>query len=229
LALALSGSVACNPKAGLESAAGAIDPDEKSYVDGPGSRLTAGPFESVGLDFDANTGVHLLARRRDDQGQSMTIFGQDAQNGCTISPNAATWFASKPASEPFRLLPFFDSLDATGTGTLRFSSIDCKIQPYSLDHAEQPIELDLEQGFVVRQGGGLVLANPWTGNTATIVSSFQGLIETGSLFLVWGDAQVIAFDGNARELLASETTWPISSKSTAPTPSRMTTACIPSI
>jgi hypothetical protein len=200
LAWALSSGVACNPKAGLESAAGAIDPDEKSYVDGPGSRLTSGPFESVGLDFDADTGVHLLARRRDDQGQSMTIFGQDAQNGCTISPNAATWFASKPASAPIRLLPFFDSLDATGTGTLRFSSIDCVVAPYSLDDAKQPIELDLEQGFLVRQGGGLVLANPWAGTTTTLVSSFQRLIETGSLFLVWGDAQVIAFDGNATEI-----------------------------
>src|SRR3954471_12239095 len=87
---------ACDPKAGFESAAGAIDPNVKSYIDGPGTRLAAGQFSTIGIDFDVDTQVHLLARRRDDLGTTMTLFGQDAQSGCTISPNVATWFAAKP-------------------------------------------------------------------------------------------------------------------------------------
>ncbi len=200
LALSLSCAVACNPKTGFESAADAVDPSEKSYVDGPGSLLTAGPFDSVGFDFDPDTDVHLLARRRDDQHQSLTIFGQDAQSGCTIAPDVATWFVSKPATQPYRLLPFLDAFDATGAGTLHFSTIDCKVEPYSVSNVLRPIELGVGQGFLVKQGGGLVLANPWAGMTRPIVSDFQRLLQTGSLFLVWGDAQLIAFDSNATEL-----------------------------
>ena len=200
LALSLGCAVACNPKTGFESAANAVDPSEKSYVDGPGSLLAAGPFDSVGFDFDPDTDVHLLARRRDDQHQSLTIFGQDAQSGCTIAPDVATWFASKPATQPYRLLPFFDAIDSTGAGTLHFSTIDCKVEPYSVSNVLRPLELGVTQGFLVRQGAGLVLANPWTGTTRPIVSDFQRLLQTGALFLVWGDAQLIAFDDSATEL-----------------------------
>jgi hypothetical protein len=200
ICIAVSFACACDPKAGFESAAGAIDPNEKSYVDGPGSLLTSGPFNSVGIDFDADTGVHLLARRRDDQGQSMTLFGQDAQNGCRIAPNVATWFAAKPTAKPYRLLPFLDSRDATGAGTLHFSSIDCKVEPYSLDNALGPTDPELEQGFLIRQGKGLVLADPWSATTQPIVSDFRRLILTGSQFLIWGDSQLIVFDQNVTEL-----------------------------
>src|SRR5450432_284311 len=200
LTLSLWWSIGCDPKAGFESAAGAIDPNEKSYVDGRGTRLTSGPFNTVGIDCDLDTQVHLLARRRDDLGTSMTLFGQDAQTGCTIAPNSATWFAYKPAAKPYRLLPFFESRDATGAGTLRFSSIDCKIEPYSLDHAFGPSDPELEQGFLVRQGGGLVLADPWSATTTPIVTDLQRLLPIGPRFLVWGDSQVIAFDRDLGEL-----------------------------
>ncbi len=200
LALSLGSGIACDPKAGFESAAGAIDPNEKSYIDGPGARLTAGPFNTVGIDFDLDTQIHLLARRRDDHGTSMTLFGQDAQTGCTIVPNSATWFASKPSAKPYRLLPYFESRDATGAGTLHFSSVDCKIEPYSLDNAFGPSAPQLEQGFLVRQGGGLVAADPWSGTTTSVVTDLRRLIPIGSRFLVWGDSQVIAFDSDLTEL-----------------------------
>jgi len=200
LALTLATSLGCDPKAGFESAAGAIDPNQKSYVDGPGSRLAAGPFNTVGIDLDVDTQVHLLARRRDDQGASMTLFGQDAQTGCTIAPNAATWFASKPAEKPYRLLPFFSTRDAHGVGTLKFSTIDCKVEPYEVDNALGPSEPELGQGFLVRQGGGLVLADPWQQSTTPIVTEFQRLLPAGSRFLIWGDSQIIAFDKDLSEI-----------------------------
>ncbi|HWZ91865.1 MAG TPA: hypothetical protein VNW92_23540, partial [Polyangiaceae bacterium] len=200
LALLLGGGVACDPKAGFESAAGGIDPNEKSYIDGPGSRLAAGPFNTVGIDFDADTQVHLLARRRDDLDTSMTLFGQNAETGCTIAPNTSTWFAMKPATKPYRLLPYFESRDASGAGTLRFSSIDCKVEPYTLDNALGPADPELDRGFLVRQGGGLVLADPWDATTIPIVSDLRRLIRIGSEFLVWGDSQVIAYDNDLNEL-----------------------------
>ena len=200
LALALLGSVGCDPKAGFESAAGAIDPNQKSYIDGPGSRLAAGPFNTVGIDLDVDTQVHLLARRRDDQGTSMTLFGQDAQTGCTIAPNAATWFASKPAAKPYRLLPFFSARDEYGMGTLKFSTIDCQVEPYEIDNALGPSEPELGQGFLVRQGGGLVLADPWQQTTTPIVTEFRRLLPAGSRLLIWGDSQLIAFDKDLSEL-----------------------------
>jgi hypothetical protein len=199
-ALLLLCNDACDPKAGFESAAGAIDPNQKSYVDGPGSRLAAGPFNTVGLDFDLDTDVHLLARRRDDLGTSMTLFGPSAQNGCTIAPNTSTWFASKPATKPYRLLPYLESRAANGLGTLRFSSVDCKVEPYTLDNALGPIDPPIDRGFLVRQGSGLVLADPWNGTTEPIVSDLRRLILVGSQFLVWGDAQLITFDNDLNVL-----------------------------
>jgi hypothetical protein len=199
LACAALSLAACDPKAGFESAAGAIDPNQKSYIDGPGTRLAAGSFNTVGIDFDLDTQIHLVARRRDDHGASLTIFGQDAQSGCSISPNAATWFAAKPATKPYRLLPFFDSRDQSGVGTLHFSSIDCKVEPYALDNALGPIDPELDVGFLVRQDGGLVLAAPWNATTTPLVSQLKRITRIGSQFLVWGDSQLIVYDRDFNE------------------------------
>lgn len=198
--LAIAFGLGCDPKAGLESAAGSIDPNEKSYIDAPGSRLAAGAFASIGIDYDPDTSVHLLSRRGDDNGTSMTLFGQDAQSGCTISPNLATWFPSKPVGKPYRLLPYFESRDQNGIGTLRFSSVDCKIEPFTVENAAGLSDPILESGFLVRQNGGLVVADPWAATIAPLITSLNRIYELGGQFLVWGDGQVIAFDAGLNEL-----------------------------
>ncbi len=198
--LALAFVAACDPKAGLESAAGSIDPDEKSYIDGSGSLLAPGAFASIGIDYDPETSVHLLARRRDDGGQSMTLFGQDAQTGCTIAPNVATWFPGTPAQKPYRLLPYFEARDQNGVGTLHFSSIDCKVEPYTVEGAVGLTDPMIDTGFLIRQNGGLVVADPWLGTTTQVVTSLNDVYDLGSEFLVWGDGQVIAFDEAMNEL-----------------------------
>jgi len=190
----------CDPKAGLESAAGSIDPNQKSYVDAPGSRLASGAFATIGIDYDPDTSVHLLSRRRDDNGASITLFGQDTQTGCTLAPNVATWFPGRPAQAPYRLLPYFDSRDQNGAGTLHFASVDCAVEPYTVENALGPSDPMIDTGFLIRQNGGLVIANPWAGTTTQLVASLNHVYELGGQFLVWGDGQVIAFDETLNEL-----------------------------
>ncbi|HEX3775849.1 MAG TPA: hypothetical protein VHV51_15360 [Polyangiaceae bacterium] len=193
-------SLACDPKAGFESTANSIDPNEKSYVDGPGSLLVAGPYNTVGIDFDQDTGVHLLSRRRDDSGASLTLFGQNAENGCQIAPDVVTWFPSRPGTEPTRLLPYFSARNPDGSGSLGFSSVDCQLEPYTLDNVQPLTDPEIDHGFLVRQNGALVLADPWAGTTQAIVSALQRVIRVGTQFLVWGDGQLIAFDSGLNEL-----------------------------
>ncbi|HEY4103833.1 MAG TPA: hypothetical protein VGM44_08075 [Polyangiaceae bacterium] len=200
LALSWCGSLACNPKTGFESAANSIDPNEKSYIDGPGSQLVAGPYNTVGIDFDPDTGVHLLSRRRDDSGGSLTLFGQNAVVGCKIAPDVLTWFPSRPTQEPTRLLPYFAARNADGSGSLGFSSVDCQLQSYSLENVQPLSDPEVDRGFLVRQGGALELADPWAGTTQTIVGDLKRVIRVGTQILVWGDGQLIAFDSDLNEL-----------------------------
>jgi len=198
--LAFAFALACDPKAGLESAAGSIDPNEKSYIDAPGSRLASGAFATIGIDYDPDTSVHLLSRRRDDGGASITLFGQDTQAGCTIAPNVATWFPGRPAQGTYRLLPYFAARDQNGVGTLHFSSVDCVSEPFTVENALGPVDPMIDSGFLIRQNGALVIANPWAGTTTQVVASLSQVYQLGGQFLVWGDGQVIAFDESLDEL-----------------------------
>jgi hypothetical protein len=210
LLAALAPLGACNPESGFQSAADGIDPKDKSYVEGPGSRLTTGPYDRVSVDLDVDDQLHVLARRRDDGGQSLTVFGLNMQTGCTIAPNARMWFPPRPEGRPTRLLPYLDALDDNGVGTLRFTNVDCQTEPYSLSGVRgligqmyDPDVVGFDAGFLVKQGSSLVLADPWNGSTRVIVNDFRRWIQAGTAtgpYLVWGDSQIVVLGSEMEEL-----------------------------
>ncbi|HEY2407806.1 MAG TPA: hypothetical protein VGI10_17480 [Polyangiaceae bacterium] len=199
--LVLSGFLlaACNPAAGFQNAADAINPAEKSYIESPGSQLTTGPYDTVGVDVDLDTQVHLLARRR-DQANSIMLFGQYAQQGCRIAPNFLTWFVARPAQDPTRLLPYFETRDGTGVGRLRFSTIDCQLDPMTVENAHDPFGIDLKSGFLVPIGNGLAVVDPWHASTKTLLQKYYGLVQVAAPLILWGDDQIVSYDDDMNEL-----------------------------
>jgi hypothetical protein len=201
---------ACNPQSGFQSAADGIDPMAKSYVAGPGSRLATGPYDRVSIDLDLDDQVHVLARRRDDGDQSLTVFGLNMQTGCTIAPNARTWFPPKPTARPRRLLPYLDAVDDNGTSTLYFTNIDCQVEPYSLSNVRGLIGqvysdevVGFDAGFVVKVGGSLVLADPWSASTRVLANDFRRWRQVATAsgpYVLWGDSQIVVLDDDMNEL-----------------------------
>ena len=125
LLLALCG---CDPTSGLADTADAALPAVKRYFDGPGSRVADGPWNRVVVDLDVDTLYHVGARRLDDDEPTFHLFGADAREGCNVSPNAGTWLMGKPLAAPFRVLPYLESIDERGRGSLRFTTLDCRVQ-----------------------------------------------------------------------------------------------------
>ena len=211
IAFVLGGLLACDPKSGLESAVGAVNPADKSYLDGPGLQLVTGPYDHIGIDLNGEAELHLFARRRDDAGQSLTLFGQNAESSCAIAPNAQMWFPSKPTSKPYRLLPYLEGRDDSGVGTLRFARIDCQVEDYSVSQVSAvfsdapygPDDVAFEAGFVVMVGTSLVLADPWTATTRVLASDYRHLGRPGQIGtprVIWGDSQIIVYDNLFNEL-----------------------------
>lgn len=192
LLLALAG---CDPTAGLADSADAAAPDEKRYFDGRGTLLREGPWNRVVVDLDRDTLYHVGARRLDDEQPTFYLFGENAREGCAISPNAGTWLVSKPRDAPTRLLPFLESIDERGRGRLRFASLDCEIYDLAVEDASRPRFGVPDGAFLVPTKGGFTLADPWRGEQREIAAEVRAT-------LVWDTAVLLNADGQLKSFSA---------------------------
>ncbi|HEX3773471.1 MAG TPA: hypothetical protein VHV51_03350 [Polyangiaceae bacterium] len=197
--LLLVAVAACDPSRGITDAVNGISPNEKSYLDGPGTRLAEGAYRSVRLDYTESTSAHLVARRADDNGTSLTLFGANGLSSCSLSPNVYTWFPDLPSAEPYRLLPYIDSNDANRV--LHFSNLDCQLEAFSVPNAVM-IARGTTLGFLIRAGNSLEVVDPWLGTTRSVVADVKQLYTLSSnRFGVWGDAQIVILDEDFNELV----------------------------
>lgn len=183
--------VGCDPTSGLSDSADAALPQLKRYVDGPGQRLTEGPWNRVVVDLDAETSYHLGARRLDDEQPTFHLFGADAQQGCTVTPNTGTWLMSKPLAAPFRLLPYLEGTDERGRGRLRFTTLDCHVQDVVVQDAGRP--RPYEHGYLVPTGQGYTFVDPWAGTTRELATRLQGSFPRPDATLLWADDRLKTF------------------------------------
>jgi hypothetical protein len=197
LLLALSG---CDPTAGLADSADAAMPQIKRYFDGPGSQVSAGPWNRVVIDLDVETLYHVGARRLDDEQPTFHLFGADARQGCAVTPNAGTWLMGKPRLAPYRVLPFLEDMNERGRGRLRFTTLDCTVEDLVVEDAGQPYPRLYDDGYLVPTKNGYTFADPWRGTLRPIADDLRDvLIWDDQAALLWADDQLKSFSAKLAE------------------------------
>jgi hypothetical protein len=191
--LALSALVGCDPTSGLADTADAALPTTKRYFDGPGTKLTEGPWNRVVVDLDVDTLYHVGARRLDDEEPTFHLFGTDAREGCGVSPNAGTWLMGKPEPAPFRLLPYLESIDDRGRGRLRFTTLDCDVQSIAIEDAGRPYPRTFDQGYLVPTKQGYTFVDPWAGESYEVAERLQRQLVWSDAVLIWADDKLMSF------------------------------------
>lgn len=185
--------VGCDPTAGLSDSADAALPTIKRYFDGRGTQVAEGPWSRVVVDLDAETLYHVGGRRLDDEQPTFHLFGQDARDGCQVTPNAGTWLMGKAPGAPYRVVPFLESMDERGRGRLRFTSLDCKVEDLVLEDAGRPYPRLYDHGFLVPTKRGYTFADPWLGTTQNIADELHGVLVWSQSILLWADDELVSY------------------------------------
>jgi hypothetical protein len=191
--LASSSLLGCDPTSGFADTAGAALPSFKRYFDGPGQKLSDGPWSRVVVDLDSDTLYHLGARRLDDEQPTFHLFDADGREGCAVSPNAGTWLMGKPEAAPFRLLPYLEDLDARGRGRLRFSTLDCEVQEIAIEDAGRPDLRLYDDGYLIPTKRGYTFVDPWSGDTQVLAEHLHQALLWDSAVLLWADEKLKSF------------------------------------
>jgi hypothetical protein len=194
LALLVPSLCGCDPTSGFADTAGAALPSVKRYFDGPGQKLSEGPWNRVIVDLDADTLYHLGARRADDEKPTFHLFGVDAREGCAVTPNAGTWLMGKPEAAPFRLLPYLEEIDDRGRGRLRFTTLDCEVQDIAIEDAGRPYPRLFDNGYLIPTKGGYTFVDPWSGESREIAAQLRASLVWDSRVVLWADDRLKSFD-----------------------------------
>jgi hypothetical protein len=189
----------CDPTSGFADTAGAALPTIKRYFDGPGQRVADGPWHRVVVDLDADTLYHVGARRVDDEEPTFHLFGADAKDGCSVTPNVATWLMGKPTAAPYRVLPYLESSDERGRGRLRFTTLDCEVQDLAVEGAGRPYPRLYDRGYLVPTGQGYTFADPWSGEARVVAETVHRVLAWESPALLWADGKLKSFSDQFEE------------------------------
>jgi hypothetical protein len=193
LLAASSPLLGCDPTSGFADTADAALPSVKRYFDGPGQKLSDGPWSRVVVDLDSDTLYHLGARRLDDEQPTFHLFDADAREGCSVSPNAGTWLMGKPEAAPFRLLPYLEEIDARGRGRLRFTTLDCEVQEIAVEDAGRPEVRLYDGGYLTPTKRGYSLVNPWSGDIQVLAEHLHEVLVWDRTVLLWADGKLKSF------------------------------------
>lgn len=193
LALLVSPLCGCDPTSGFADTADAALPSVKRYFDGPGQKLSDGPWNRVVVDLDSDTLYHLGARRIDDEEPTFHLFGADAREGCAVTPNAGTWLMGKPDAAPFRLLPYLEEIDERGRGRMRFTTVDCEVQEIAIEDAGRPYPRLFDNGYLIPTKRGYTFVDPWSGESREIAEQLRSSLVWDSLVVLWADDKLKSF------------------------------------
>jgi hypothetical protein len=197
LLLALLGAssslLGCDPTSGVADTADAALPSVKRYFDGPGQKLSDGPWSRVVVDLDSDTLYHLAGRRLDDEQPTFHLFDADAREACSVSPNVGTWLMGKPESAPYRLLPYLEEIDARGRGRLRFTTLDCEVQEIAVEDAGRPDAHLYDGGYLTPTKRGYSLVDPWSGDVQVVAEHLHEVLVWNQSVLLWADGKLKSF------------------------------------
>ncbi|HSU42251.1 MAG TPA: hypothetical protein VLJ38_21870 [Polyangiaceae bacterium] len=165
LGLALE-TLGCDIVQGFQHAGDALFPPVETYLDVPGYRMTTGHFRY--LDMITSSEPYILARSATDGDDALFVMHFNAPTPCAI-PNAARYWTGAGADTKRTYVAFFDASDS---GILHFSDLDCTPLDFTLEHANLPIDHS-PTGLVLQVGPDLFDVNPAAGTTKLLASSLE--------------------------------------------------------
>jgi hypothetical protein len=173
---ALTGFLAsgCDIVQGFQNASEAVFPTEKTYLDAPGYRIASGGYSD--LAFAGGTDLYLVARSSDPQDNTLYSMLYGDPKPCAL-PNVQRYSLGDGTVKGPAMIAYLD--DDQLPGTLRFADATCHVYDFTVSDAWPPY-VQLPQGFLVVAGGDLVLADPFTSTTHTLVASIENVFFNGS-------------------------------------------------
>jgi hypothetical protein len=159
---------ACDIVQGFEHAGDALFPPVETYLDVPGYLMTGGHYRSI--DMVTSSEPFIIARSATAGDNTLYTMHFNSPAPCGI-PNAVSYWTGAGASAKRTYVAYFD---ASGSGILHFSDLDCTPFPFTLEHANLPIGFS-PNGLVIQVGADLFDVNPAAGTTALLASSIVAL------------------------------------------------------
>lgn len=180
---------------------------------GPGEQVAAGHFRGLEVaGTEDSSGFVLALRDPDPAGGLLTVAPLAGGRSCEVGrvesyrvePGLGP--VGPPSDNTDPRIAFFESIDESGRGVLRFADMDCHRPLPTLEDAESPRYLrpsDGEPAFFARTGAGDVYRlSPWEETSALMASDVsQFRPGYGDLWLVEG-GQLVVRDASTGEELA---------------------------
>jgi hypothetical protein len=145
----------CDVVQGFRNASAAVFPDEKTYFDAPGFRLVRGGYRS--LEFASGSSLYLLARPADPDDFSLYVMQYADPRPCVL-PNVRAHSPGVGVFVEATTIAYME--EETPQGTVRFADGNCHNYDLTITQGSLPPLVETPDGFLVYQGGDLVLVNP---------------------------------------------------------------------
>jgi hypothetical protein len=166
--------------------------------------LVSGDFQSLAWGGAQVERFHVVAQR--GTSDEAVIWSPD--HGATCSLGSVAWYTT---TQPLRLgglavgslgrglVPFVETLDDAGRGTLRFAGIDCKPLELEIPDVKRSELWSIEDSeltkptFAVRTSDKrLIFADPWLGTQREIAHDVSGIAQlSDQLWIVEGGQAVL--------------------------------------
>jgi hypothetical protein len=181
-------STGCDIVQGFQNASEAVFPTEKTYLDAPGYRIASGGFSS--LEFAGGTDLYLVARSSESKDDSLYSMLYGDPKPC-ILPNVRGHVVGDGTVKGPAMIAYFE--DDQLPGTLHFADATCHVYDFTVENAWPPYA-QLPDGFLMVAGADLILANPFTSTTRTLVTSIDNVFfnATSDTTFVLSDGRLVA-------------------------------------
>ena len=178
-------ALGCDIVQGFQHAGDALFPPVETYLDVPGYLMTAGHFRYV--DMVTSSEPFILARSATDGDDTLFAMHFDKPTPCAI-PNAPSYWTGAGPEAKRTYVAFFD---ASNSGILRFSDLDCTPLDFTLEHANLPVGYS-PTGLVIQVGSDLFDVDPAAGATKLLASSLEAI--DSQRHLVRANGRIGVFD-----------------------------------
>jgi hypothetical protein len=182
-------SSGCDIVQGFQNASEAVFPTEKTYLDAPGYRIASGGYSD--LAFAGGTDLYLVARSSLPQDNALYSMLYGDPKPCAL-PQVWRYTLGDGTVKGPAMIAYLE--DDQLPGTLRFADATCHVYDFTVSDAWPPY-VQLPEGFLLVAGNDLILADPFTGTTRTLVASVENVFFNASAdtTFVLAGGQLVAF------------------------------------
>lgn len=209
----LAGSSAlfgCQPGCETEGLSDLFD-TSPTFVRFPGRQLAKGHYSGFSLDGTVPERGFILVRDQDKDGD-LTIVPLRGGEPCRVGPAVRYWSflmmfglqGEDDEKNPLKgYIPFLPSLEADGTGTLKFATFGCEISDVTVPGVRSPIRtgvmLSPPAFLALRSGAELSAANPWDGTSKRVAESVTDAAFDGKHLWTIESGEIVIRDSSLSE------------------------------